>query len=102
MHMQADFVGKQPLLKFQLRELIWKKESEVTMVEALVKLGSVTDVVLASLETHGHHTGSQGSQGPQSSTKQGRSGVSRNGASRGPPSNSQTLPNITLPGPSLH
>lgn len=39
-----------PLAKHQVREVIWKKESEITMVEALVKLTNVHDNIAASLE----------------------------------------------------
>jgi hypothetical protein len=31
------------MARYQIREGIWKKESEITIVEALVKLAGVTD-----------------------------------------------------------
>lgn len=45
-----EYLIANPLAKHQVREVIWKKESEVTMVEALVKLTNVQDVITASLE----------------------------------------------------
>lgn len=46
----VEYLMANPMAKHQLREIIWKKESEITMVEALVKLANVHDVVAASLE----------------------------------------------------
>lgn len=39
-----------PMAKHQVREIIWKKESEITMVEALVKLANVFEIISASVE----------------------------------------------------
>ncbi|GIL72516.1 hypothetical protein Vretimale_4302 [Volvox reticuliferus] len=46
----VEYLIANPLAKHQVREVIWKKESEITMVEALVKLTNVQDVIAASLE----------------------------------------------------
>ncbi|GLC35996.1 hypothetical protein PLESTB_000527500 [Pleodorina starrii] len=46
----VEYLIANPLAKHQVREVIWKKESEITMVEALVKLTNVQDVITASLE----------------------------------------------------
>ncbi|PNW77250.1 hypothetical protein CHLRE_10g428650v5 [Chlamydomonas reinhardtii] len=46
----VEYVMANPLAKHQVREVILKKESEITMVEALVKLTNVQDVITASLE----------------------------------------------------
>ncbi|KXZ56467.1 hypothetical protein GPECTOR_1g418 [Gonium pectorale] len=46
----VEFLIANPLAKHQLREVIWKKESEITMVEALVKLTNVQDIIAASLD----------------------------------------------------
>lgn len=49
----VEFLMQQPMAKHQIREKIWKKESEITMVEALVKLANVHDIISASLEAVG-------------------------------------------------
>jgi len=46
----VEYLMQQPLAKHQIREGIWKKESEITMVEALVKLANAQEVIAASLE----------------------------------------------------
>lgn len=46
----VEYLMANPLAKHQVREVIWKKESEITMVEALVKLTNVHDNIAASLE----------------------------------------------------
>lgn len=46
----AEFLLQQPMAKYQIREGIWKRESEVAIVEALVKLANVHEVIAASLE----------------------------------------------------
>ncbi len=48
--LQVEYLMANPLAKHQVREVIWKKESEITMVEALVKLTNVHDNIAASLE----------------------------------------------------
>jgi CRP-like cAMP-binding protein len=45
-----DYLSQNPLARHQMRENILKKESEVTMVEALMKLANVHEVIVASLE----------------------------------------------------
>lgn len=70
----VEYLMQQPMAKHQIREGIWKKESEITMVEALVKLANVHDTIAASLEGHAEGAaamamapmdpGSQGHGGP--------------------------------------
>lgn len=48
-----EYLVQQPQARHQIREGIWKKESEITMVEALVKLSNVFDVIATSLENAG-------------------------------------------------
>jgi len=62
----VEYLMQQPQAKHQIREGMWKKESEITMVEALVKLANVHDVISASLESLGGVPGGYG--GPPSST----------------------------------
>ncbi|KAF5842526.1 hypothetical protein DUNSADRAFT_6770, partial [Dunaliella salina] len=47
----VEYLIKQPMAKHQIRESIWKKECEITMVEALVKLASVHEALDASLHS---------------------------------------------------
>ena len=49
----VEYLMQQPMAKHQIREGIWRKESEITMVEALVKLANVHDIIAASLESAG-------------------------------------------------
>lgn len=44
-----QYLAEQPLAKHQIREGIWKKESEITIVDALVKLANVHEIITASL-----------------------------------------------------
>ncbi|KAJ9508791.1 hypothetical protein QJQ45_028102, partial [Haematococcus lacustris] len=54
----VEYLAAQPLAKHQIREGIWKKESEIIMVEALVKLANVADLVMSTLQTASGSLGS--------------------------------------------
>ncbi len=44
------YLMEQPMAKHQIREGIWKKESEITIVDALVKLANAYDIINAPLQ----------------------------------------------------
>lgn len=49
----TDYLSDQPMAKHQIREGIWKKDSEITIVDALVKLANAHDLITHSLALSG-------------------------------------------------
>lgn len=91
--LQALYIMSQPMAKHQLREVIWKKESEITMVEALVKLGHVHDVITASLEGHAVNSNPHAA-----ATSQAHVLASSNAGTHSEPGNMARVHSVSSPG----